>query len=69
MLSKYKDSIKQISTSGNGAASLDNIYIKLANCKKPATLNDVGTLNVIDPSKAEFTTFDPQVLNFISIYY
>lgn len=69
MLNKYKDSVKQISTSGNGAAALDNINVKLANCKKPTTLKDVGTLNVIDPSKAELTTFDPQVINLISINY
>lgn len=69
MLSKYKDSIKQISNSGNGAAALDNIHVKIANWKKPATLNDVGTLNVIDPSKAELTTFDPQVINLSSMYF
>ena len=62
LLNKYKDSIKQISTSGNGIASLDQLSVKLTNSKKPATLNDVGTLNVIDPSKAELTTFDPQVI-------
>ena len=69
LLSKYKDSIKQISTSGNGIASLDQLSVKLTSSKKPAALNDVGTLNIIDPLKVELTTFDPQVIYFIHIFY
>ena len=56
--------MKQISSSGNGLTSLDKIAVKLANNKKPATLNDVGTLNVIDTLRVEFTAFDPQVTKF-----
>lgn len=62
MLIKYKDIIKELSSAGSGIASLDKLNIKVTNSKKSAFLHDLGTLNAIDSLKAEFTTFDPQVI-------
>lgn len=60
-LSKYKESLNQILSSANASTSLGRISVKLANSKKDALLNELGTINLIDSQKAEITTFDPQV--------
>lgn len=62
ILSKYKDLLKNLVSSANGINALEKLTVKLGTSKKSATLNDIGTLNVIDSQKVELTTHDPQVI-------
>lgn len=63
ILSRYKEEIYQLSLPiGNGIASLEKMSVKVANSKTEAPLREIGTINLIDPQKAELTTFDPQVI-------
>lgn len=72
IMQKYKNLINELSNSGNIMCSLERISVKITNAKKAMPLNEIGTLNVIDPLKAELTTHDPQVrkyiLHYINIY-
>lgn len=71
-LSKYKESLNQILSTGNVSASLEKIGVTLAKNKKDASLNELGTINIIDSQKAELTTFDPQVnhkICYMIIYF